>query len=280
MAGMPTALSPALSRLVARLDRYPQVLRATVFGSAVEAPDRARDLDLAFCLDQPHSDRALRRIHPLLSVASYGTTLYGLMDVFVQFSDRLWVRDGDCVRFVRARNARGLRGSICRQGVPWKQWRQGVCLDPSVKESPAAPRTVYFAHPMSTYGKAEERRAIATLEAEGLEVVNPNLPVHQRTCGKDIAKWEALAASCDAVAVLPFPDGSVGAGIVAEVAAARAQDKPVYLMDSQGTAFWPVLAWPGALVLLSLEETREKLRQARESEEANPASIMERRPRP
>lgn len=120
--------------------------------------------------------------------------------------------------------------------------------------------SIYFAHPISTYCSTEEERALVVLAQEGFEVINPSDRVHHEACGKDMAKWAALAGSCDALALLPFEDGAIGAGVREEADTVWAQGKLLFELSPDGSALHPVTQWPGDRALLSIEQTRERLR--------------------
>ena len=76
-----------------------------------------------------------------MSAGARGTSRYGLFDLFLVFSDQMWVRNGDCLGFERAKNARALRQAITQEGEPWAQWRERV-------EQPAVdPRAQALADP-------------------------------------------------------------------------------------------------------------------------------------
>ena len=252
-------LSPAISAVVTVLDSLPVVKESTVFGSLLSSPETAADVDIAFVVDAPYAQVGIDRYRRVLRAGAYGTPRYGLLDVFACFSDQVWVRNGDCLGFTRAKNARALRQAMA-QGQPWEQWRQGVRLAGEIE--PARP-TIYFAHPKATYGTALEAASIHTLTAKGWDVVNPADPQHQQACGKDIQKWGSLANSCQALAFLPFEDGAVGAGIVHEASRVWEAGKPVWELDPSGLTAVPVSQWPGNRVLLSVEDTRARNASAR-----------------
>jgi hypothetical protein len=128
--------------------------------------------------------------------------------------------------------------------------------------------TIYFAHPISLYGTDVEERAIATLEAQGFDVVNPSDRDRQEACGSDMTKWAALAASCDRVAAMPFPSGAFGAGVVKEVEAVLAQGKKAFQLNQDGSQVAPILDWPGERRLLSVDETRAIINPFREARKA------------
>lgn len=262
---MRTTLSKPISKVVARLDEFPQMANALVFGSLVSNPSGAADVDIAFLHDQVMSLDVLNRVLPVVQLAAYRTPRYGMLDVFVDFKDILMVRNEESTGFTRAKKASQLRNAIKENGVSWMKWRQEVDLHPEVSPAPPRPQTVYFAHPISTYCSPEEDRAISNLEAAGLVVVNPSDRKHQEACGSDMAKWAALAASCDSIAMLPFGDGAIGAGVVKEVDAVVAQGKPVYRVGLNHGALLPVRQWPGNFQLLSVEDTRARIKPFRQA---------------
>ena len=90
---------------------------------------------------------------------------------------------------------------------------------------------VYFAHPISSYGTDQEKKIIAGLQGMGLTIVNPNDQEHQDRV-REIQNQYAdrnessrivmeyfvkVCSACDGCVLLPFPDRSLGAGIVKEV---------------------------------------------------------------
>lgn len=131
-------LSPSLSAVVAMLDSLPITRQATVFGSLLSSPESAGDVDIAFVVDAPYAQVGIDPHRRVLRAGAYGTPRYGLLDVFVCFSDQVWVRNDECLGFTRARNARVLRQAIAR-GQPWEQWRQGVRLAGELEPSRRRP---------------------------------------------------------------------------------------------------------------------------------------------
>lgn len=256
---MPT-LSKSVSQVVALLDTYPQIRQALVFGSLLDRPEQARDVDIGFVSDKPGSNTVLNRLRPLLYVGSRHSGHYAMLDVFAVFHDAVFVRDDECAAFTRAKKAAQLRAAITKAGVPWSQWRVGVELHPDVPVPPVLPAYVYFAHPMNSYDTPLETRASNALMHAGFEVCNPNKPDNIAACGKDMTKWAALAQSCDGVAVLAFEGGAMGAGVAMEADAAKAQGKPIYVIDRETCAIYPCPNWPQGFRILSVEETRAALR--------------------
>lgn len=81
--------------------------------------------------------------------------------------------------------------------------------------------TIYFAHPITDYGTERQAEAIAYLSRDW-KVVNPDHPDHQAGyAAEGMAYFERLAASCDVLAFMRFPDGSIGAGVGKEIEAAK-----------------------------------------------------------
>lgn len=133
-------LGPDLSRLVLQLDRSSWVKQhGVVFGSALNRPHQAFDLDVAIVLPERFTDsRQVEPLQPILGLARAGTPLYGRLDLFVRFTNALLVRDELCRGFVQAKQARALRAAI-GAGQPWDQWRASVALDPGVEAEKALP---------------------------------------------------------------------------------------------------------------------------------------------
>ncbi len=108
---------------------------------------------------------------------------------------------------------------------------------------------LYYAHPMTLYGKAQERRDLATLVALGFDdIVNPS--DHDST---DMNFYLALVQGCDVLAFRALLDGSIPSGIAAEIHLARVQAAPVFEL-------------PGFALrrMLTVEQTREFLHEAGE----------------
>jgi hypothetical protein len=114
---------------------------------------------------------------------------------------------------------------------------------------------IYYAHNMGLYGTRQEARDIDTLNALGLEVVNPGhwsiiaevalLP----TSDERMAFFERYSVECDAVAFRALPDGAIPSGVAKEIAWFTALGKPV-------------IELPNGILrrTMPLEETREYLR--------------------
>lgn len=98
----------------------------------------------------------------------------------------------------------------------------------------------YFAHPISSYGTAEEKTVVAALEAEGRAVINPADRIHAQKVdeiraahgghdagAKVMDYFYGVCAACDACVFTAFGDGSLGAGVVGEVKTFLARGAPV-----------------------------------------------------
>lgn len=111
--------------------------------------------------------------------------------------------------------------------------------------------TIYYARPISLYGTPQDQRDIATLESLGLVVVDPKGPEHQEAyAARGMDYFREMVDGCDAIAFRAFADGTVGAGVAAEIERAQEAGKPV-------------IELPTALLrrVRSVEETREFLRE-------------------
>ena len=113
---------------------------------------------------------------------------------------------------------------------------------------------LYFAHPSSSYDSDAEQRAMQLLEARFStkhQIVNPNKACYRhkvhairRANQQDgrlsqqqnpFAVYERLITQADALAYLPFPDGTIGDDIAGEVEALRTAkpDAKLYEIDLQ-----------------------------------------------
>ena len=109
----------------------------------------------------------------------------------------------------------------------------------------------YYAHPISLYGSMQEQRDIEALTALGFTVLNPNGAAHDKNYATHGMKYfEDLVSGCQALAFRAFSDGSIPAGIVKEINAAKEHGIPV-------------IELPSALARrsLSVAATREVLRE-------------------
>jgi hypothetical protein len=87
---------------------------------------------------------------------------------------------------------------------------------------------IYYAHCINIYGTQQEKRDIATLEALGFEVVNPNSPANEEGYkAKGMDYFKEFSISCAAVAFRATATGEIPAGVVKEVTWFLELNKPV-----------------------------------------------------
>jgi hypothetical protein len=123
-------------------------------------------------------------------------------------------------------------------------------------------KRIYFAHPITDYGSPRQAEAIAFLSLTW-QVVNPDTPEHQAGyAAEGMAYFEALAGSCDLLAFMRFPDGSIGAGVGKEIEAAQKAGVRWVLEYFQGQTY-PVHGLPTPI--LSVSQTRERIIQLKGS---------------
>jgi hypothetical protein len=89
---------------------------------------------------------------------------------------------------------------------------------------------VYVAHPVVSYGRPEEARALERLAEllPGVELVNP--AVMFSTSPAWLRRWPALLADLDGLVVVRAKDGSIGAGCLRELGDAWAAQLPVAML--------------------------------------------------
>jgi len=87
---------------------------------------------------------------------------------------------------------------------------------------------VYFAHPMETYGRKDERDALAVINQHFMSpnIVNPGAPemrdaadVFCPLVGMDL--FDLIASHAASVVAMPFRDGTFSAGVGSELRAAH-----------------------------------------------------------
>lgn len=106
------------------LDKTPKLMSSSVvFGSAVSTPYQANDLDVAFVIPRKYEFGDLDKYRRLLKAGALGTPRYGQFDLFLLFDDCMWVRNGDCLGFERAKNSKSIRKTIISEAQPWGSWR-------------------------------------------------------------------------------------------------------------------------------------------------------------
>lgn len=139
---------------------------------------------------------------------------------------------------------------------------------------------VYFAHPVSFYGTPIERDIVRALEMRGFAVINPSDSVHQNKVSDMRAKmadgeqasrqimeyFVNVCRACDSCVFMVFPDGSLGAGVVAEAQFFLDQGREVFeaRVEKGQVRLHPVKDLAG-YKCLSVAETREMLKSLRPS---------------
>lgn len=90
---------------------------------------------------------------------------------------------------------------------------------------------LYFAHPILAYGTEHETRALDHLVqlSPGWEIVNPATRYATGTAW--LRSWPRLVRTLDALVVLAGPDGTVGTGVLREVADCTFEHVPVLVLD-------------------------------------------------
>ena len=87
----------------------------------------------------------------------------------------------------------------------------------------------YFAHPITEYGTAKQKKAIRLLKHWGWDVLNPDSKIHQLAYkaagGKGMDYFVKLVKTCDVLAFMRFPNGAIGAGVGLEMKTAFDNDK-------------------------------------------------------
>lgn len=119
---------------------------------------------------------------------------------------------------------------------------------------------IYFAHPVSEYGTPFQAAVLKELASSWHEVESPDAPHHQegyRVGG--MAYFEGVIAGCDALAYLRFPDGTIGAGVAKEIAAAAGSGKPIFEVHTAGGAIHVSASCPKPGPVLTVDQTRLKL---------------------
>lgn len=125
----------------------------------------------------------------------------------------------------------------------------------------------YFAHPISEYGTAKQKKAIAFIKRMGFSVLNPDTIAHQvgyKAAGvKGMDYFVNLVKKCNALAFLRFPDGTIGAGVGLEIKTAFDTGLPVYEIEFEDERMDLTLMHNMPIPILSVTATREKLKQYR-----------------
>lgn len=110
---------------------------------------------------------------------------------------------------------------------------------------------IYYAHCVSIYNTAQEKRDVQTLQDLGFEVLNPNSTEHAngyKKLGMDY--FEFVVKACDALAFRALPDGRIPAGVAQEIE---------WMLECKN----PVIELPSGMISrrIDVDETREYLRE-------------------
>lgn len=122
---------------------------------------------------------------------------------------------------------------------------------------------IYYAHPISDYNTAYEKRAEAAMKAisvafgRWMEIENPNQDHHQLGYGQMQMAWftEHVLPKCDGCVFSRFPGGWLGSGVLMEIEWFLINGRPVWELSEDLTTLTPVHKLPTEN-LLSRDETR------------------------
>jgi hypothetical protein len=135
--------------------------------------------------------------------------------------------------------------------------------DDEHEESILSKRRIYFAHPINTYNTILETFFLDYMKKyPDVFIVNPNSAEHEKQYKlKGMSYFKTLVRSCDKLIAFGFGDNSIGAGIAKEMDWMREKGGTVIFMPFFRE--WDEMVVPCAkqFNVLSVEETREKLKQ-------------------
>jgi len=129
--------------------------------------------------------------------------------------------------------------------------------------------TVYFAHPINSYGTKLEPELIKKIELyfKICDVENPNQKKHHDECkrrkdaGLNVMEYffKEVIPGCAACVCLPFRDGLFGAGIYGEAEIFHQQGKRIFSISPDGEI--KEIKFKD-MIGLSIEKTRERIKTA------------------
>lgn len=132
---------------------------------------------------------------------------------------------------------------------------------------------MYYAHPMSWYGTPEEYRDMMAISTAGHKPFNPNRSELDRAVKAEKAAgrggmepfMKIIKDETDAIAVRPFKDGRLGAGVAKELFEAIIWSKPVYVLRTLDDSYTVSLTKepnPRSLLpgVLTVAQTKERIR--------------------
>jgi hypothetical protein len=116
------------------------------------------------------------------------------------------------------------------------------------------PVRVYYAHCKAIYYSPQEVRDIKTLQSLGFEVINPSDGIWDKPWKEKGMEFKyEIVGMAQALAFRALPDGSIPAGVYAEIMVAKDMDMPIFELPSS-------ILRRG----IDLEQTREYLREVGE----------------
>lgn len=90
-----------------------------IVGSVAKGSPTPRDVDVLVDMrGSNYSHEALVQLWSLLYIASRQSGNYGLVDIFVMFSDRLVVRNDEATGWAKAKNAKAIKANFVMDMVP------------------------------------------------------------------------------------------------------------------------------------------------------------------
>lgn len=123
---------------------------------------------------------------------------------------------------------------------------------------------IYLAHPITDYGTERQSAAISALRKywaeehprQPIEIENPDQPHHQEGYDREgMDYFKKVVESCDRLAFMRFPDGSIGAGVGREIRWGLLSCFAVYeLFDG-----WLYQVQDLPTPILTVDQTRAKL---------------------
>lgn len=129
---------------------------------------------------------------------------------------------------------------------------------------------IYFAHPVTDYGSERQAEALSSLQKyyreqwprTNLEIENPDHPHHQEGYNREgMDYFKKIVESCDRLAFMRFPDGSIGAGVGREIRWGLQSCYAVYeLFDG-----WLYQVQNMPTPILTVDQTRSKIAGIRAS---------------
>ncbi|WP_142628101.1 hypothetical protein [Rhizobium sp. P007] len=127
---------------------------------------------------------------------------------------------------------------------------------------------IYLAHPVTDYGAERQAAAVAALRKywveehprQPLEIENPDQPHHQEGYNREgMDYFKKVVESCDRLAFMRFPDGSIGAGVGREIRWGLQSCFAVYELFNGWLYHVQNMPTP----ILTVEQTRAKIAEIR-----------------